>query len=513
MTEKISQNEKSVVRSPIVVVMGHIDHGKTTLLDRIRKSNVAEKESGGITQHIGAYEATVSTKSGETKKITFIDTPGHEAFSKMRSRGARVADLAILVVAADDGVKPQTKEAIDAINSAEIPFVVALNKIDKSNANIEKAKKDLSENGVLIEEWGGKIPLVPISAKNGEGVDALLEMVLLASELEDLRADPTVKASGVVIESHLDSKRGNAATLIIHDGVLRQGEFVVAGSVFAPVRIFEDFAGHSIKEAFFGQAVRIVGFASLPEVGSSFQAVSTKKEAENLIETMKTTLVRPKAKDTGAHPPADAKKVFEIPLIIKTDFAGSAEALEAEIKKLESDRLKIKILRSGTGPKNEDDTKLASGSSSTIVVGFKVGTDKTASELAERYGITMKNFDIIYEVTDWLKVAIKDKLPEEIVEKELGRAKILKIFKQGAKDQIVGGRVVSGTAVSGKKFKIKRRGNILGEGKIQELEQHKTRVAQVEEGKEFGLRIISKLALAEGDELEMVEEEKIKPEI
>ncbi len=511
MAKEESQNEKSVARPPIVVVMGHIDHGKTTLLDRIRSTNVAEKESGGITQHIGAYEATVSTKEGETRKITFIDTPGHEAFSKMRSRGAKVADIAILVVAADDGVKPQTKEAIETIISAEIPFVVALNKIDKPNANIEKAKKDLSEHNVLIEEWGGKIPLVPISAKTGEGVENLLEIVLLTSELEDLKADPIAKASGVVIESHLDSKRGNAATLIIHNGVLRQGEFVVAGKTFAPVRIFEDFAGHGVKEAFFGQAVRIVGFGVLPDTGSSFQTVGSKKEAEALSNeaSEKSETASLKAVKT----PAGDEKIFEIPLIIKADTTGSAEALEAEIKKLESEKLKIKMIRSGVGPINEDDIKLASGSLSTIVVGFKVAVEKSAVDLAERYGITVKSFDIVYEVADWLKVTIRDKLPEEIIEKELGRIKILKLFKQGAKDQIVGGRVISGVALSGKKFKIKRRGNFLGEGRIQELEQNKTRVSEVEEGKEFGLRIISKLALAEGDELEVVEEEKIKPEV
>ncbi|QQG46002.1 MAG: translation initiation factor IF-2 [Candidatus Niyogibacteria bacterium] len=509
MKEADKQNQKLAERNPIVVIMGHIDHGKTTLLDHIRKTNVAEHESGGITQHIGAYEATVSTNEGETRKITFIDTPGHEAFSKMRSRGAKVADLAILVIAADDGIKPQTLEALEAINSADIPFVIALNKMDKPEVNAEKTKKDLAENNVLIEEWGGKIPLVPISAKTGEGISDLLEVALIASDLEDLKADPLAKASGLVIESRLDPKRGNAATLIILDGVLRQGEFVISGTSFAPVRIFEDFAGHSIKEASFGQPVRVVGFNSAPEVGLKFITVDSKKEAEALAgENQKNS----KSKASAAAP-EENKKISEISIIIKADTSGSAEAVENEIKKLESEKLKIKILRSRVGPVTEDDINLASGSSNSIVVGFRVKAEKTASEIAERTGVALKTFEIVYEITEWLKEEIKNKLPEEIVEKELGRAKILRIFKQNAKDQIAGGRVTSGFVAVNKRFRIKRRANYLGEGRVQGLEQNKIRAVQIEEGKEFGMRVLSKIALAEGDEIEVIEEEKIKPEI
>lgn len=509
MAENTKQNQKFVARRPIVVVMGHIDHGKTTLLDYIRKTNVTEKESGGITQHIGAYEAIVSTKEGEARKITFIDTPGHEAFSKMRSRGAKVADIAILVVASDDGVKPQTKEALEAINSADIPFVVALNKIDKPGANQEKTKKDLSENGVLIEEWGGKVPLIPISAKTGEGINELLEVLALASDLEDLKANPEARASGIVIESALDQKRGNAATLIILDGVLKQGEFVASGVALTPVRIFEDFAGHKIKEAFFGQPVRVVGFNTLPEVGAGFQTFDSKKETEEAVSKAKIGGTLPSQKGF-AEKNAD---IFEIPLIIKADTAGSAEALEGEIKKLESEKLKIKILRSHAGAISEDDVKFASGSSNSIIVGFKVGVEKTALDLAERFSVKIKTFNIIYETADWLREEIANILPEQVIEKEIGKAKILRIFKQGAKEQIAGGRVLSGVIGSGKKIRIKRRGNFLGEGRIQELEHGKKRVAEVEEGKEFGMKVSVKIALASGDEIEVVEEEKVKQEI
>ncbi|MBI2507210.1 MAG: hypothetical protein HYW09_01200 [Candidatus Niyogibacteria bacterium] len=411
-------------------------------------------------------------------------------------------------IAADDGIKPQTSEALEAINSAGIPFVVALNKIDKSGANLEKVKKDLSEKNVLIEEWGGKIPLVPISAKTGEGIGDLLEVVILVSDLEELKADPQAMASGVIIESHLDSKRGNAATLIIQNGVLRQGQFIASGGVTAPVRIFEDFAGHKIKEASPGQPARVVGFNFLPEVGSTFETFFSKKEAEEAASKFKA-----KEPSPAAQAPDKGGKIFEIPIIIKADMAGSAEAVEGEIKKLESEKLKIKILRSRTGAVSEDDVKFASGSANSIIVGFKVGIENTALHLAERFSVRIKVFEVVYDVIDWLKDEIKKILPEEIAEKELGRAKIIRIFKQGVKDQIIGGRVLKGMVVGGKRFRIKRRGNVLGEGKIQELEQAKQRVAQVEEGKEFGARVSAKIALAEGDEMEIIEEEKIKPEI
>ena len=287
--ENINQTKKEnlVLRQPIVVVMGHVDNGKTTLLDYIRKTSVAEKESGGITQHIGAYEAALTDKKGDQRKITFVDTPGHEAFSKMRARGARVADVAILVIAAEEGLKPQTKEALEAIKTAGIPFIIALNKIDKPSSNPDKVKKELGDANVIIEEWGGKTPLVPISAKTGEGVEDLLEMILILSDLEDLKADPSARASGLVVESHLDSKRGNTATLIIQNGTLKKGDFVVCGRSFATVRIFEDFAGHSIEEAIFGQPVRVVGFNEPPEVGLTFGAVKTKKEAEAMAQKAK----------------------------------------------------------------------------------------------------------------------------------------------------------------------------------------------------------------------------------
>jgi translation initiation factor IF-2 len=507
-----TQNKILTARPPIAVVMGHVDHGKTKLLDYIRKTNVAEKESGGITQHIGAYEVITGAKEGQSKKITFLDTPGHESFSKMRTRGARIADVAILVVAADEGVKTQTKEALAVIQNAEIPFIVALNKIDKAEANPEKVKKELAEAGVLVEEWGGKVPLVPISAKTGQGVGDLLEMILLVSDLEDLKASAGEKASGVVIEAYLDPKRGNGATIIIQNGSLKLGQFVASGRVYAPVRIFEDFAGHKIKEAMPGQPVKIIGFSELPEVGMNFIAVDSKKEAEALIQGSREidqTKTRPLSGET-----ADKTKKFQVPIIIKADVSGSLEAIEAEINKIEMPAgAVLNVLYSGAGNVSEDDVKLASASSQTIILAFRVGVEKSARDLADRFGFMVQSFEIIYEITDWLKAEIEKRLPKEKVEKITGQAKILQIFKQNKEKQIIGGRTLEGIIKSGKKFHIKRRGNVLGDGRILELQHQKVKVSEIEAGKEFGLMISSKITMAKGDEIEVFEEEEINPSI
>ncbi|MBI2039400.1 MAG: translation initiation factor IF-2 [Candidatus Niyogibacteria bacterium] len=493
------------LRPPIIVIMGHIDHGKTTLLDSIRKSNVAERESGGITQHIGAYEVTAVAKSGELKKMTFIDTPGHAAFSRMRSRGAHVADVAILVVAADDGVKPQTKEALDAIRAADIPFIVALNKIDKPETNPEKAKKELSDAGVYIEEWGGTVPLVPISARTGQGVQELLEMIFLVSELEDLKTNLSEPASGVVIETHQDSKRGNTATLILLSGTLRAGEFVACGSSWAPVRIFEDFAGHAIREAGAGQPVRIVGFSELPAIGSAMTAFPSKKEAEASAAGVREKTAREPLTAVAA------ENIIEIPVLVKADVSGSLEALEAEIRNFEKPRLKIRFLKKGVGALNEDDIKIASSSPRTIVIAFRVPIEKPARDLAERFTISIQPFDVIYDVVDWMRQEIVKRIPSETIEKIVGRAKILKLFKEEGEKRVVGGRVLKGAVLAGKKFRILRRGVALGEGKILELQQQKSRVSAVEEGKEFGILATSKISIAEGDEIEVLDYEEIQP--
>ena len=481
------------LRPPIVVVMGHIDHGKSKLLDYIRNTNVVEKEAGGITQHIGAYETEV-----KGKRITFLDTPGHEAFSQMRLRGAKVADVAILVIAGDEGVKPQTLEAYEAIKKAGIPFVIALNKIDKPDADPERVKEQLAENQIFTEGYGGKIPTVNISAKLGEGVDELLETVLLLAEMENLQVNPGENASGIVIEAKLGSRRGISATLLIQNGIMKKGMFVVSGNALAPVRIFENFQGRSLEEATFSSPIRIIGFNKMPNAGEKFKTFNSKREAEEEIkalgvETKKTPGVE--IKET------EGEKII-IPLIIKADFMGSAEALEQEIKKLEKEEILINILRRDTGKITEDDVKFASSAKNPAVLGFNVDIDSTARIVAERFNIAIFISDIIYKISEWLENEIK-KREEEIGRKEeiIGAAKIIKIFSKTKNKQLAGGRVTSGKIISGERFKIKRRGNEIGEGKIIKLQHNKIPFKEIKEGDEFGAMIESKIELAKDDEI------------
>src|SRR3989344_4445046 len=503
------QKEKKLVqRPPIVVVMGHIDHGKTKLLDYIRKSNVVEKESGGITQHIGAYEATISFKGGQPEKITFLDTPGHEAFSKIRSRGAKAADVAILVVAADEGVKPQTEESIKVLKEVDLPFAVAINKIDKEGVNSEKVKKELAERGVLVEGLGGKVPAVEISAKQGTGVEELLETVVLLAQLEELKADPKIPAEGGVIESNLEPKRGNAATLLIQNGTLKAGNFVVAGNAVSPVRVFEDFLGCSLKEASFSSPVRVVGFDRLPPAGTAFAAFFSKKEAEKAAAKEKTN--SDFFKENEKNKKAPAASLIIAPVILKADTSGSLEALEKEAEKFNSEKLKIKILKSGTGPISEDDFKIASSAQETIIVSFRAGFDAKISELLGRGGVIFKNFDIIYEASDWLKEQLEKKLPPAVERTEIGKAKILKLFKKSGQKQVIGGRVIDGSVKAEARFEIIRNEHKIGEGRIAELQQAKIKIKEAEKGSEFGLLVGAEASIEPGDILRFFEEKTIK---
>jgi len=489
-----------IARPPIVVVMGHIDHGKTTLLDYIRKAGVAAKESGGITQHVGAYEAEF-----RGKRITFLDTPGHEAFSKMRSRGARVADIAILVVAADDSVKPQTKEALSAILIAKIPYLVAINKIDKPTANLERTKSDLAEAGVFLEGRGGNVPYVEISAKEGERVDQLLEAVLLLAELEELKSNRDVMATGVVIESHMDQKRGIAATLLLRDGVLKKGEYVAAGSALSKVKIFEDFTGKLINEARASQPVRIVGFDKLPDVGAEFLAFTTQKEATGFVLSTNSNFKAPKKSDF--FPGGIGENEISLGIIIKTDVLGSSEAVEHEIAKLKSDRIDFKILRSEAGDITEDDVKLASSleGARSFIFGFKVKVRGEVLELAEKFGVEIATFDIIYEISDFLKKKMDEIAPPKKENKILGRAKIVKIFGTKGKSQIIGGRVFDGKLKRGASFQLFRREQKISDGKIENLQSGKIDMPEIASGSDFGALIQSKVSAAAGDIIECIE--------
>lgn len=506
MAKKQKQNPAPhpISRPPIVVVMGHIDHGKTTLLDYIRKTKVTESESGGITQHVGAYEVIAKDKAGKNRTITFIDTPGHAAFSKIRERGAKIADVAILVVAADDGVKEQTVEALNAIKDAKIPFVVAINKIDKENANPEKTKKDLAEKEVYIEEWGGKTPCVLISAKAGKNIDELLEMVLLVSDMEELKTDPAVPATGFVLESRMDPKRGAAATLIIQNGTLKQGMCAQAKDCLSPVRIFENFLSKPIKEAGASAPVQITGWNKLPGAGDPFQSFSSKKDAEKSICECLNTATGKTAK-CSATPPSEETKKTTIPVLIKADVLGSVEAIQKQIKKLENERIKIEILKAEAGDIGEDDIKTAGSGKDAIVIGFRVKCSAQNCFLAEKHASKIKIFDIIYEMEDWLKKEIEERTPKDITIQALGKIKILKIFNDEKNKKIIGGEVIEGEITGKATAKILRRDIELGVGQILEIKKFQQKINKAEAGDQIGILIQTKIDLAPRDVLEVFE--------
>ena len=488
-TQKTTEN--LVTRPPVVVIMGHIDHGKSTLLDFIRKANIVAGEAGGITQHLGAYEV----KHGKST-ITFLDTRGHEAFCSIRERGARTADIAILVVSAEDGVKPQTLEALKCILAEKIPYIVAINKIDKPGANIEVTKASLAENEVYVEGFGGDIPVVPISALKGDGIPELLDMVNLVADLQDLKANPDVLAEGSVIEAKLDNKKGVSATLIIKNGTLLSGQYIVAGDAYSPVRIFEDYLGKAIKKATFSSPVRVIGFNKIPAVGSPFVTCEGKREAEELASSfkgaVKTTSTRRDENDT----------TVIIPIIIKADVIGSLEGIKHELEKIKNDKVKIKIVSEGIGFINENDVKTAQSDPNITIVSFNASPDAKAQSLIERASINVKSFDIIYKLIEFLKDIVISKIPKEYIDEASGTAKILAVFSKNKDKQILGGKVQQGTLTVGSEVKILRRDAEIGRGKIKELQLQKVKAGEVNEGYEFGCMIESKIEIALGDKVQ-----------
>jgi len=492
-----TQNSNSITeRPPVVVIMGHIDHGKSTLLDYIRKSNIVEEEAGGITQHLSAYEVEYPNENKDIKKITFLDTPGHEAFSKMRERGTGVADLAVLVVSAEDSVKAQTLEAWNTIQEAKIPYIIAINKIDKPGANIEKTKNDLTEKGIYLEGFGGDVPFVEISAKTGQGINLLLGMILLVSELGEFKGDLSIPAVGEIIESNLDKNRGISATLVIKNGTLKRGMFVIAGNAIASTRIMENFLGKTIDSVAFSSPVRIVGFDQVPPAGSGFISFENKKEAEQYILNNKTN---PEIQKSGLSENTDAMMV---PLILKTDALGTNEALEKEILKLNTPEVGFNIISKGIGYIGESDIKTASGSTESIIIGFNVKVERNAMDVNEKEKVNIQTFDIIYKAIDWLKEELEKQRPRKEVLDVTGKAKIIKIFSKTKERQVVGGKVVEGTLSLDNVVRILRREFELGKAKLVELQQSKIKTKTINEGLEFGMQIESKVDLAPGDIIE-----------
>lgn len=494
------QKSNLIERPPVVVVLGHIDHGKTTLLDYIRKTNVAAKESGSITQHIGAYDI-----EHNGKKIAFIDTPGHEAFSKMRSRGASVADIAILVVAADEGLKPQTLEALEHIQFSKVPFIVATNKMDKPGADPNKVKQQLAEKGVLLEGWGGTISNQEISAKTGAGISELLDLILLTAEMEELEADPSIPAEGVVIESRADSKVGSIATLLIKNGTLKVGDFIVAGSISGKIKKMEDAKGLSIESASLSTPVQVTGFDSLPSVGEEFYVVKNKKAAEEMAELhKKTAVLGVKLSDADK----SGKKIINI--LLKGDAAGTKEALEKLTEDLVFADIAASVLKSDVGDINENDIKFAR-STGAIIAGFKVKIPAQAAKLADQQKIKIIMGDIIYETIDKIKEEMSKYLEPETTRHDIGTLKVLATFKMDKLKMIVGGKVMDGKIKKGVKIEVKRNGESIMTGKLTQLQHNKENVAEVVAGKECGIAFapdkVSEQKIEVGDILEIFEEE------
>ncbi|MEK7642795.1 MAG: translation initiation factor IF-2 [Patescibacteria group bacterium] len=487
------ENAKNqIVRPPIVVVLGHIDHGKSTLLDHIRQTNTTEKEAGGITQHIAAYEAIVGD---DKRKITFLDTPGHEAFCAIRERGSKIADIAVLVISSEDGVKPQTIEAIKCIEQDQTPFIVAINKIDKPNANIEKTKQDLAEQQIFVEGWGGTVPTVNISAKLGTNVDELLEIILLQADILELKTENDERADGFVVESHKNAESGVSATLIIKNGTLKKGDIVATKGGFVSVRTLELSDGTQKDSAFASSPVIVTGWSGIPTIGEPFYVFASKKEAEEFSKKENGNSIK------NTKPLSSGKKI--LPLIIKTDAQGSLEAIENELAKLELEKVCVKVISSGVGNISESDIKTAIPARATVI-GFNTVPDKSAGTLAMRDNVDVKNFSIIYELTDWAKEKLAEMIEEEVKERILGKAKILKTFSKDKDKQVVGGRVEEGEIKSGLLSRIYRRDNLLGEGRIRELQSQKIKTGTVSEAQEFGMNIESKIELVPGDILEVV---------
>jgi len=469
------KNKILTSRPPVVVIMGHVDHGKTKLLDYIRKTTVAEHEAGGITQHIGAYEIVY-----KNRKITFLDTPGHEAFSKLRGRGVKAADIAILVVAADDGVKPQTIEALNHIKEANLPFIVAISKIDKPEANPEKVKKELAENNVLVESWGGKIPSVEISAKEGTNITQLLDLIELMSDLNDFKADSQKSGGGIVIETNLDPRRGIVASLLILDGSLKVGDYVLSGEATGKIKMLEDFLGKPIESASFSSPVLVIGFSKLPLVGDKF-TTSEIPFSPVLKAAVKIGGLIEKSFETEP----DSAAVVNI--VIKADVQSSVEALKESLEKISFEHGAVKILKAEVGNVNDSDLKLAD-MGSAIILAFNVKNEPNIT-FTEKQKEGLISGNIIYDILDQTKIAVEKKLQPKMEFEEIGRLSVLATFRQEKNKQIVGGRVISGEILKGVKLEVLRNDAVIGKGKITSLQSDKKDTGKVEAGHEAGLAI------------------------
>jgi translation initiation factor IF-2 len=507
-----SNPEDIVTRGPVVTVMGHVDHGKTTLLDAIRETRVAEREAGGITQHIGAYAVQVNDRN-----VVFLDTPGHEAFTMMRARGARVTDVVILVVAADDGVMPQTREAIDHARAAGVPILVAINKIDKPNANLDRVKKELSDLGLVPEDWGGQTVTVPVSAKKRENIPALLEMVLLVTELSELRANPKRAASGTVLEAKLDKGRGPVATILVQDGTLRVGDTLIAGTIVGKVRALIDDRGKPIRSAGPSTPVEVLGLGGLPAPGDAFQALADAAKARQIANYRQMQATDKAHAGKGFRLTLETLQghigdggMKELPIIIKTDVQGSAEVLADTLTKLSDERVKIRIIHSGVGAITESDVLLGAASNA-IVIGFNVRPDRNAADVADRDGVDIRLHSVIYNVVDEMKKAMTGLLEPTLKEVRIGSAQVRDTFKTPKFGTIAGCMVTEGRiARSGDtQARLLRDSQVIHEGKIGSLRRFKDDVSEVKSGFECGIGFEKYNDIKVGDVIEAFVVERV----
>ena len=495
--------EDLVEKPPVVTVMGHVDHGKTSLLDRMRRTNVQSGEAGGITQHIGAYQV----RSGD-KRITFIDTPGHEAFTEMRARGAKVTDIVILVVAADDGIMPQTLEAIEHARAAGVPVVVALNKIDVPNANPDRVLGQLSEQDLMPEVYGGETVTVPVSAKTGEGIDELLENLLVVAELEELRANPKASASGYVIEGERDPGRGPVATLLLNRGTLHKGDVVLAGTAYGRVRAMLDYTGQRVKAAGPGDPVEILGLSGVPEAGTRFEVVEHERIARDRAQQAEAALRRQELAQGGTRRTLEELLgeggTQDLNLVVKADVAGSVEALKEALSKLSTDEVRVNIVRSGVGALTDSDVMLASASDG-ILLGFNVRPTSTAKQVAEREGVEIRTYDVIYKALEDIEAAMRGMLAPETAENETATAEVRQTFRVPGVGVVAGCYVTSGEISRNNRVRVVRDGTVVYEGNIASLKRFRDDVRTVREGFECGVGIENFNDVKEGDVLEFFE--------
>ena len=512
--EELAQAEEEKAnlaeRPPVVTIMGHVDHGKTSLLDSVRKTHVTEQEAGGITQHIGAYQVEI-----HGKKITFLDTPGHEAFTAMRARGAQATDVAIIVVAADDGVMPQTVEAIDHAKAAKVPIIVAINKVDKPDANPDRIKQQLSDHGLIVEEWGGDTVAVPVSAKRKTGIDQLLEMVLLVADMAELKANPKRRAQGVVIEAKLDKARGPLATVLVQSGNLKVGDYVVVGGVYGRVRAMFNDRGKPVKRADPATPVEILGLASVPEAGDLLRAMADERAARALagqaVQQRQDSAAQPTKAGVSLEQlfsEIQAGQVKDLNIILKTDVQGSIEPLRASLDRLSSDQVHVHVIHEGTGNVTESDVLLAVASKA-IIVGFSVRVEPGAGKRAEAEGIDVRTYEVIYNLVDDVQKALTGMLEPVYREALEGRAEVRQVFKIGKTGSAAGCMVSEGKITRGAMGKVVRGGKVLAEGKIDSLRRFRDDVREVQTGFECGMSVEGFSGYEVGDFIEAYGKERV----